>query len=359
MAVYSVKENYLSGISISNFDNNMSVMECSILAIAEAEDSFNNIMKETAIKELSVLESTGAEMIYEASEKDNLFNKVINWFKQRWADICGIFKKAIKAIDDKLDINKRFLKANEDKAKEGFKNLPADDCTVKGYTFNNLDNVNIKFTEALVKYKNLVKSATGYKDAFYSNKTEILDDAKADFDEFNKESKARISEFKNKLIIDGAGEADKFSVFVTEHLRGKEETDVKVTDINKIIDELSTGKTTKGEIKEAYNGLKKQINEMIKEVKDYQKACKPDDKTDKELYNLRMSYAGKLMSELRNISSISMQAQAAHIRVLDARFAQYRKMLALCVKYAPKKAKGTTSTGESAVDFLGSGLNLI
>lgn len=95
-----VKESvdYLADVKLASYSENTTLMEDSLMAVAESENEWNQMMQNVALQELAVLEATGQEMVYEAADKESFFTKVINWFKSLWSKIAGLFNKLIQSI---------------------------------------------------------------------------------------------------------------------------------------------------------------------------------------------------------------------------------------------------------------------
>ena len=285
-------EDYLKDIEIENFDESMSFMDCAYYAIAEGERMWNDIMKEMAIEELRYLSENGVEMIYEAKDGENFFNKAINAIKKLASKIMGMFKKAFEWIEDHISRCKAYVKKHEKDIKAGHDLIPADGIEMKTYySFENLGEGLSRDT--LSDFMASANSNFGY------NKV-IVAGVKADTVKENLEKIKDKDRVNNALgivrsILAGSGSESlsksEFKKKAAEYYMGAKQENVKLVKsdikVDDIIDTLKNCTKGKRDIKEAYNKVKKDLNQVIKEINTFKKNVEKTDeaRADKLAYS--------------------------------------------------------------------------
>ncbi len=134
MGVYST-----NGAAVFGNDNNIiectydSPIEAAFNMVAEGEANYNRIMQAVGIDELAILESTGAEMVYEAADIKGLFGRIKEFFVNLWNKIKGLFQKFMTFINSWAKSDKDFV----NKYKKTLSLVDTKDFEYKGYKFTN------------------------------------------------------------------------------------------------------------------------------------------------------------------------------------------------------------------------------
>ena len=111
-------------------------LEAALNMVAESESNYNKLMQAIGIHELNVLESTGAEMVYEAGDIKSLAESVKKFFLNIWEKIKGLFKKFFALFDGYIKSDKEFIRKYK---KDLMKLTNTKDYKYKGYEFENLN----------------------------------------------------------------------------------------------------------------------------------------------------------------------------------------------------------------------------
>ena len=336
-------EDYLKDIEIENFDESMSFMDCSFYVIAEAERMWNDIMKEMAIEELRYLSENGVEMVYEAADIKGFFKKAADGIKSLAGKIMGIFKKAFEWVEDHINKCKGYAKKHKEDIKKGYDLIPADGIEMKKfYSFENLGKGLSRDT--FTDFKASANSAFGFNEVM---------DAK-DKEGANAKVKARLESIKDKdkintalgvvrAILAGGGESvskGDFKKKAMEYYLGEKKENVKLTksdiDVNEIINDLENCIQAKKDIKEAYNKVKKDLNDVIKTIKEFEKKVSKSEDSAKEL---KLAYCKNAIQLFKGYIQINTAARGIMINAHKAKCSQSLSISTKLVALAKKDAK--------------------
>jgi len=136
---------YTSTKKLDTFDESaVNVIECklepgieaAINIVAESEENYNKIMQAIGVHELSIYESTGVEMVYEAVDLAALLNKAKEFFMNILEKIKGLFKRFFAMIDSYIKSDADFVKQYAPK----IINADTKGLKVKGFKFSNVDS---------------------------------------------------------------------------------------------------------------------------------------------------------------------------------------------------------------------------
>ena len=97
----------------------------------ENEQNYNAIMTAMLTREYQVLESTGKEMVYEASAVKNFLDMVQKQIQKFWAKVKGVFKKVMDNISSIVLSNKAFVKKYR-----ALGDISAPEKSITGYKFD-------------------------------------------------------------------------------------------------------------------------------------------------------------------------------------------------------------------------------
>lgn len=346
-------EDYLRNIDIETFDESMTFMDCSLYVVAESERMWNDIMKEMATEELRHIAENGTQMVYEAGTVGMFFNNVIEFFKTLWSKIAGFFKKVFEWIEDHLDTNKPFVEKYKADIKKGYEVMTSDGIDVaKFYTYEKLKNYDIK--KVSKRTLDLVNTKKGL---------DIVSGAKKDTNEV----KSYIDQFKDKSYIDnelsilraslipGSGErvsAKEFKKKAAEFFRGKEiKGKLTKNDFNleqDILANIEKCVETKRKVSESYKSARKEINDCITKVKNYQKTIEKDTENRES----KLAYCKCLVSLLRGAAGVAQTLRGVHVNEIKNRCKQAKsvavKLIDLKKKEKDKKKEKKKSANESA-----------
>lgn len=339
----SVESSTLDFVEAAEYDEDLSFMEMGALALEEATNDWNQLMRAIALTELSyVIESGGEEMIYEAVDVDTLKKQFAAWIHKLWAKLKGIADSAIAKFSSFAKDDAKFITKYEAKIKEGIKNIP-DGFSFKGYAFTPLmENFGESLKTASATYVTWASEWAGTK-GINPSSASVEERSKSGVDD-------KLSEYRGALVngdkVSGGGD---FTKALKNALYG---SDSKVY-INK--SDISTANTIDivKSAKLAINGAKS-IKEEVKisldqSIAEINKAGKDSKDRAKESDNENMSKVATAVTNmskyLRQLQNINATAMSTYISALGA---QNRQAKAVCVKmisYANKAA--ANSVGES------------
>ena len=294
----------------------------------ENEQNYNAIMNAFMMKEFSVLESTGQEMVYEAADVKKFFENVKNMVLKFWEKIKGVFKALAAKIAGAVTTNKAFIK----KYKDGKFETPK--APFPGYEFPNVKDETI--------YTAITNMIPG-SDASLSNMDQVNKLLEMSLDDIKGEMRGAAIADPNKKI-----EAGSFSTELKKYFYGseKKKENVKLPAFSALISELEGAKEARKKMKDAYKGAEKAVKEDLKKLQDAKKAVEKND----ENRGAKMK-AAKFITDCISASIHIMSAtNSMHVRALYAKVMQDRAMAAFYVANQPKEEK---KVDESAIDDLG------
>lgn len=320
-------ENYLEGVKAQKcFPQNCHFSESVYYVIESGEKDFNSIFQAVGIAELNSFVE-GVELLEEAVDVKALQNSIVEWFKNQWARIKGMYDEFVKKIKESADNFKKNvhqkLESAGIKVEEFLKKVEFDPEKVyyKGYEFKedlvsrfmtvSAQDICNDITQAAVKFDTDLNA--GVKDA-----EEIC---KKTLDAAINRAK------KNAVSKDDASLAEVKQAHIEKFRSEKKDHEYKGSWIKEnlisIWKECIDFGTVKKSIKELYKNDEKAINAAIKSVKKLHKGA-----------TLRMT-AGAL----KDVVSVYSVMSSAHMQVLQSKHQMNMSivMKALVAGRAPKK----------------------
>lgn len=349
---YGYAPDVLSDVQLRQFDAEDTMFESALIALAESDSEWRDIMDQMAAKEYAVLESTGQEMVYEAVDVKGFFEKVVDWFKKLWAKIAGLFSKFLQAIQTKVSDDAKFLQKYEKKITTGYNLIPSGGIAFKGHDFEHIADIDYQSiadvsassenkTLGVVDVYESVKTTGDKKDIqamkkaldkFRTNKTKIEDNVRG----------AALYGKSGKSVA-----ANEFNKKCREYLFGKEYTQFtgkgKQMSAADIINEIKTGKFAKEQCKINYNQLKNSINQTIAEINNMAKNSVNMNVED-ELRGLKMAAANLITGLYRTTGNIYQTINGVQLSAMNARHSQARSLAMKCVQLADKETAVNAST---------------
>ena len=299
----------------------------------ENEQNYNAIMNAFMMKEFSVLESTGTEMVYEAADVKSFFKYIKETIQSWWRKIQGVIKKVIEEIAKFTDVDAKFVK----KYKGQYMQLPEKDKVFKGYDFSA-----VKYAP---NYSNIADEVKLSVDAGIKKIGTITDE----------EANAFVTKFKNdfngvkgKMRAIACGESgtvseDEFDKKLKVALFGSEDKvaiGLASRPFNKLLDELEGAKIAKAAAKHAHATAQSAVKELLADVKHAESALVKGNKKGG-------TKVGKCLTDSIN-ASLNIMSKTMHMetRAIMTNLRQNRAMAAFYVSHQPK----ATKVKESAVE---------
>lgn len=367
-AVEDINQNYADQSSQEELDGQDlkedPVAEC-MIAIYESEHNWNQIMNALASRE--VLESArGREMVLESVDIKGFFAKVKEFFVSLWKKITAVVKNWLENASAVLRTNKSFAAKYGSKLKEGKDAYFADSSNkaFKGYNFPSalvrpalVGQMKEMDSSDLDKYVNEAISAlrNGGKvteDMSDIAPTGVVDSIRGAF--CNKDS-VSADNYRDELKNYYFGSKEKVTL---------EQNSAMLNPDN--IKGILSGDMKMKDVKDAYNSMKKSINNTLKALNDLEKAVKGSYDKGKADANTAsalttISKWSSAMKEEKNVAHMAMTTfmKAAHAQTAQARRIANAYIFALNKKTRKGKidAANGKPTHESA-GFFGS-LDLI
>ena len=334
------------------FEYNQEVTaETGYILVAEAEENWNSIMKAVGIHELNVLEETGSEMVYEASDAGSFIDKLKDFFKMIWDKIVAVFKKFFATLDS-------FVRSDKDFVKKYKKDLLAKDGTdnfkFKGFKYS-VDAVSVEKARAATEKTFKAEIFSTYSNSTPARELESFADAKdieAINTAFEKKDEA-IEKARGAIVGQSALDAKEFGEELSKLLRSGEETKEEYTlgdfgGIEKILRDIEGAEKAKKEAKKEYDNIKKVIDGMIKKLDNWKKEIKDADGKKDETATAKMAaLASKYAGLLKNDLGLLQIVNSAKLQALKE---ENRQNKAICVKlltYKKPKNESVTHYSES------------
>ncbi len=368
MGVYSsyANQDVLAEVQIRNFTDNLSIMECTMYSLAESEHAWNHIMEGIAVQELAVLESTGEEMVYEAEQKESFFTKIINWFKEKWAAIAGLFKKALVWIESKIKDDKKFGEKYKTAIMSGYNLIPADGIKMDGYKYENIES--IKYKEAYMAFDKYARIDGNYVAILSGQIDDSGKGASADYIKAQKENREEhLDHVRATALNRGTGEQIKAADFandVRNYLCGTRLTAFKKSDfgIMDLYKELTQADETKKELKKAYTDMKSFMDTAIKKVEEAKKAMskasKDDTNPNAKADGSRIALANVVITLLKDVTNIYATVNGIQISCFTKKVAQSKALAYQLIKlYDVSKDHTIKTTSSDDADSDGSFAN--
>ena len=304
----------------------------------ENEQNYNMIMNAFMKKELSVLESTGAEMVYEAVNVSQFFDNVKKTVTLWWSKIQGVIKKVMEKIYEITMNNKAFVKKYKGvdmKTPESSK-----DRKFVGYDFKDIT------VPMFTTIAGLVEKAVKAEDINVKDEeaaTEFLASFNEDFDSVKSKMRGAACGDQSKPVS-----ADDFDAKLKIALFGSgEKKEISLKPFVSIIAELERADATTKATREAYKGAQDSVKKLLSDCKRAEAALRKNDKK-----NAGMKVAKCLSDSINASLGIMSKAMSMYTKSVLTRINQDRAMAAFYVMNQPKAEKKVEKTNESAIDDL-------
>lgn len=319
--------------------------------ITLANRNWAAIHEAIGVAELSCLEESGQEMIYEGGKLAGFFEKIKQFFRSIWEKIVKVFKKFIAMMDQFVKSDKEFVK----RYRPTLNKLNLKDFEFNGYEFT----ISGKPTADSLKAKldTEFKSEIGKGvDAAKSGQTlteEQIKEIKAELDACDSDKENEIREImRGACIGKGKLDASEFQEELFAFFRnGKDskETLDKI-DINKQLNLIEGYKEAKKVADKDLSDTKKAINDIIKVIDDLGKAAAKDTtEGNADLNSLIMKATSKMSGIYKDGLEIIQTYMGAKLSALKA---ENRQAKAICVKAVGYKPQNSSTVMESSTDFL-------
>ena len=357
---------YLENSGIIEPPDYLSVEECAMNIVVESEMNWNSLMRAVAVNELSCLEETGEELIYEASTGGGFLSKVKEFFVNLLAKIKGLFKKFFALIQSYTATDKDFVK----KYRADLTKINTRDFTYKGYKFTNVDNISSalenadknmieKIADDFASHSDIMNAisdtSTATAKSFknfaptkeLSTLTTTLDKIiKLDDDpeEFNEKLRGAAAEGVG--MSKGNRSASELNDDLFEYYRNGESSkdtieNVSVTDL---LNQIDVTKSLRRDAEKQYKALTRAIDDKIKEVDKIEKQyVKMIPNKESLTTDAAREYVGKLIRGiniytglLRQESSILQVINTAQLKALKDRNRQAKSVCVSLLNYKPK-----------------------
>lgn len=345
MGVYSTSNDVTDLFDNQNIIESVyeSPIEAAFHIVAEGEENYNRIMQAIGIDELAVLESTGAEMVYETVDIKSVFGKIKEFFVNLFNKIKGIFQKFMAMINS-------WVKSDKDFVAKYKKQLSLVDVTgfeYKGYKFTNQDfNINT----ASGKARNSVGESIGadiYTAKFDSvaadNFIKALDD-KSDIIE-----KARGASIGTNSITAGDFSKELFMFFRNGESSKVDIDGVSVTALFNIIEGAAEAKTRANK---AYTDVEKSFKEFFTVVDKAERELKTlvptgNDSSNSEI-STKIRAASISIGFMKEIASIVTIINGAKLAAIRDENRQAKSVCIQLINYKPKNESAFVHTEGSS-----------
>lgn len=324
MGVYSIRNN--------DIDLNTGIQECvyepGIEAawgiVAESEANYNAIMQAIGIEELMVYESTGEEMVYEASQVSGFFGKMKEFFMKIWEKIKGLFKKFFAMFDSYTKSDKDFI----NKYKNHLLKVDTRNFEYKGFNFTETD-LSLSGVDSKVKTEMEKYVGAGYKDVYLK------------LDQYLKAAEDKVDiveKMRGAAIGESSLTAAEFTKELFKMFRSGEESKETLDTINvsDLLMNISANSKLKKEAEKAYKELEKSLKDEIKDIEKYEKEMTKAMPEAGDVRAKQIRHANNYMyfkKEKMNILQVVNGAKLTAIKDLN------RQSKAICValmNYKPK-----------------------
>lgn len=342
-------EDFLVNVPTSTFASTSTIMECTLDFVNELNSEWSSLMESMLVKELTVLESTGSEMVYEANGAANFIEKIKEFFSNLWSKFTGIIKKWYEAVDDMLHDTANFIKKYKDDFIAGAKLIPSQGLTIKGYDFAGLKDAsqNIKNADTAIDRNStferllMVADATGTFTSDYAAAIKEIKDQQPEY-----ESKIV------KILGSPTGSVGKFNEEIKKFYYGAETKSIKSVNTTEMLNDVTTAQAAKKEVKAIYNEFKNGVNKQIKEVNSWKKGL---DKSD-DLISVKMALINSQLVSLRFNKTKTATTVGVILSAMGAKLRQDKETIKRVAGLATKASKitkpDTKAVGESSTsDF--------
>lgn len=163
MAIYSSTKTANEVIDFDNVSESVysTDMVGALALVAENTESYNKIMKAVGFAELACLESTGAEIIYEAADVKAFIEKIKNFFKAMLKKVKELFVKFINWIKSFFTKHEKANESEETKKIAAYAKNLNDEIVFVGYRYSNINNPGALFDNAVSKAESILSKECG------------------------------------------------------------------------------------------------------------------------------------------------------------------------------------------------------
>ena len=291
-------EDYLQDTPVHHFEESLTLEECMMIAIEEADRTWNEMMQGIALEEIREL-SEGVEALNEGKISD-LIDKFVAWVKRAWEYISGQFEKFMAWIREKLSGDKRFIKKYKEKILKA--SIPADGLDIgKWYDFSRIIEV--------------VDGVTGKTDAMMQRGMDMLRHIREDISIDDYDSSIDIVIDKICKIGTGDNEttASSYMKDLKKALTGEEHTgNIPAASINKarVVEDIEKSQEVMNAVRKSYNQCKKVTNAFIKACKKAKSSA--DSEQEAKKIAKAITFAKKLVKLLTKEKSATLSALKAY-----------------------------------------------
>lgn len=297
----------------------------------ENEQNYNKIMNAFMMKEFSVLESTGEEMVYEAVDVKKFFDLVKETVARWWSKIQGVIKKVMETISEKTDMNKAFVKKYKDKDIK----VPSKDKKFVGYNFDNMKAPEFE------KVADIVSKTAG----------SFANIADFNLEEFKVKADAAKNQMRGAACGKDSVSAEDFDKELKLALFGSEEkVDLNLKTFATLLSDIESAKDVKNAAKDAYKKAQNTVKKLLGEIKKAESEMKKASESKDEKKDVMKQ--GRALSDTINASlSIMSKAMSVYTKAMFTSLNQDRAMAFFYIANQPKPEK-KEKTNESAIDDL-------
>lgn len=332
------------------FDNNNiiesvfdSPIEAAFHIVAEGEENYNKIMQAIGIDELAVLESTGAEMVYEAVDIKALFGKIKDFFMNLFKKIQGIFQKFMALINSWVKSDKDFV----NKYKKVLAQVDTKNFEYKGYKFT---NQGFDISASATRSENAIERAVGAKIADANADTDAADSfIKALDDKSDILDKARGAAISANPIESSDFAKELFMYFRNGEDSKVEIDNVSVTTLLSIIDGAAEAKK---QADKAYKDVEKSFKEFIKTAEKCEKELVKMVPTGNDAGNAQFSTVIRggsvAMQFMKDVAGIVSIVNGAKLTAIKDENRQAKSICVQLLNYKPKNESGFVHTEGSS-----------
>lgn len=345
----------------------LTIEEAASNIIIESEENWNTLMRKVAITELSCLEETGEELIYEASTAGGFLSKVKQFFINLLAKIKGLFKKFFALISSYTATDKEFIS----KYRSTLLKINTKDFKYKGYKFTNMSSLGNNITTAkkdmdaevdkkfltsslisteLKKFENTDKYGSS-TNSIYSGSGDLALDKLIETGEKMEDIVEGLRSTALKALDGGSGAGTSFtSSELNEELfqlfRNGETTKEEIDDIDvtMLLNDIDATKSMRKDANDQYKEMDKQLKNAIKEIdrmeKELTKKLPDKDKIENDATKTAL---GKFIravnyktTVMRHEQTILQTINAAQLKALKDRNRQAKSVCVSLINYKPK-----------------------
>lgn len=310
-----------------------SLDEAALYVIERSESDFNEMMKQIGLKELGVLETTGTQVVYEGAKLKELVATIVKWLQDRWADVQGLFNKALNFFKGKVEEFKTRTQGKKLADLKARANKLVDKEFGKTYEYASFNEI-VEGSGSLWSAVNSFQKGINELQWKY---TSVKDDTTAT--DAN-EMKEKMDEMKTSLLkafdLEASAKESDVKEAVKKTIRGKEVTINKAyiqNNIEGMFDSAVNYSKISGKVKKQFNVIKKGFDEDIKAVK-------------KERKTANESYLNMYLPYLKFGKNVTTAIAGATIQTIKEKMSTDMRMV---LKLAVSKTEKAEAKNESAV----------